>query len=122
LRQRLDTVEKRAGVEARLLVEELAELPAPVAEGLYRIAQEALNNAVKHAQATSVTVYLRSEGKGIALEVVDNGQGFDPNKLADTGGLGLVNMKERARQLNGSLEINSVPGVGTSLKVKVEVS
>lgn len=122
LRQRLDTVEKRAGVEARLLVEELVELPAPVVEGFYRIAQEALNNALKHAQATTVTVYLRSEGKGVVLEVVDNGQGFDPNKLGDTGGLGLVNMKERAEQLHGSLEINSVPGEGTSLKVTVEVS
>ncbi len=122
LRQRLDTVEKRSGVEARLLVDELVELPTPVEEGFYRIAQEALNNALKHAQATSVTVYLRAEGHGVALEVVDNGQGFDPNILGDTGGLGLVNIKERAKQFNGSLEINSVPGEGTSLKVKVEVS
>jgi len=102
-------------------VDELVELPAPVVEGLYRIAQEALNNALKHAQATSVTVYLHSEGKGVALEVVDNGQGFDSNKLDNIGGLGLVNMKERAEQLNGSLTINSVPGEGTSLKVTVEV-
>ena len=96
-------------------------LAPEVEQQVYRIAQEALNNALKHAQATSVTVYLRSEGKGVALEVVDNGQGFDHNKLDDTGGLGLINMKERAEQFNGLLEINSVPGQGTSLKVKVEV-
>ncbi len=121
LQQRLDAVERRAGVEARLLVEELVELPAPVEEGLYRIAQEALNNALKHAAATSVTVYIRAEDERVELEVVDDGLGFDPDTVGDRGGMGLTSIRERAEKLGGSLTVLSAPGEGTRVKVSVEV-
>jgi signal transduction histidine kinase len=121
LQQRLDAVEGRVGVEACLLAEKLIELPASVEEGLYRIAQEALNNALKHAAATSVTVYIHAEDERVELEVVDDGQGFDPDIVSDRGGMGLTSMRERAEKLGGSLTVLSAPGEGTRVKVSVGV-
>ncbi len=119
LQQRLDAVEKRANVEARLLVEEMVELPVMVEEGLYRIAQEALNNILKHAAATSVTVRLKANSEQAELEVSDNGRAFDPANLANGGGLGLTSMRERAERLGGSLTIISQPGEGTQVIARV---
>ena len=76
LRQRLDAVERRAGVEARLQVDGDAQQPDDVEEGLYFIAQEALNNALKHAESDSVTVRIKSRDGFVELEVSDNGNGF----------------------------------------------
>jgi signal transduction histidine kinase len=92
-----------------------------VEEGLYRIAQEALNNALKHAAATSVTVYIRTEDERVELEVVDDGQGFDPDAVGDRGGMGLASMRQRAEKLGGSLTVLSAPGEGTRVKVSVGV-
>lgn len=119
IQQRLDAVEKRAGVEARLLVESMAELPPSVEEGLYRIAQEALNNSLKHAAATSVTVRIRVDVDWAELEVADNGLGFDPGQTRDSGGIGMTSMRERAERLDGSLTIISKPGEGTRLTVSL---
>jgi signal transduction histidine kinase len=120
LQQRLDAVEGRAGVETRLLVEETPKLSAAIEEGLYRIAQEALNNALKHAAATLVTVRLGTDDERVELEVLDNGLGFDPEIKRDQGGMGLINMRERAERLGGSLAILSVPGEGTMVKISVQ--
>lgn len=119
LQQRLDAVEKRAGIEGRLVIEAMVELPALVEEGLYRIAQEALNNALKHAAATLVTVRINANGEQAELEVIDNGVSFDPTNISNTGGMGLTSMRERAEQLGGSLAIYSKPGQGTRVKVNV---
>jgi signal transduction histidine kinase len=119
LQQRLDAVEKRAGVEGRLIVETQIELPAAVEEGLYRIAQEALNNALKHAVASLVTVRLRSDNDLVELEVADNGQAFDPANISNSGGLGLTSMRERAERLGGTLTIMSKPGQGTTVRASV---
>ncbi len=119
LQQRLDAVEGRAGVETRLLAEEEIELAATVEEALYRIALEALNNALKHAGARSVTVQVRADGEHAELEIIDNGRGFDLNTVSDTGGMGLVTMRERAERLGGALTIISAPGEGTRVKVSI---
>jgi signal transduction histidine kinase/sensor domain CHASE-containing protein len=119
LQQRLDAVEKRAGVEARLLVEAMVELPLLVEEGLYRIAQEALNNILKHAAATAVTVRLKAGREWAELEVIDNGRAFDPANLSNGAGLGLNSMRERAERLGGLLTIYSQPGEGTRVQAKV---
>ncbi len=119
LHQRLSAVEKRAGVEARLVAEDVVELPAPLEEALYRITLEALNNALKHATATSVTVYFRIDDGKVELEVVDNGWGFDPNAIDEQRGMGLASMRERAEKLGGTLVIQSAPGEGTAVKVSV---
>jgi PAS domain S-box-containing protein len=119
LQQRLEAVEKRAGVESRLVVEAITGLPALVEEGLYRIAQEALNNALKHAAATLVTVRININAEQAELEVIDNGMGFDPAVVGHAGGIGLNSMAERAEQLGGKLTIFSKPGEGTRVRVNV---
>ena len=122
LHQRLNAVEGRVNVKARLIADDLIQLPARVEEGLYRIAQEALNNTLKHAGATMVTVYLRRQDDGVELEVVDNGAGFEPETAGELGGLGLVSLRERAKHLGGALTISSKPGEGTQIKVKVNLN
>ena len=89
---------------------------------LYRIAQEALNNVVKHSKATHVAVLLEKTTDGVVLVVEDNGVGFDPESAvsADQGhGLGLVGMRERANLIGGEIEIESEAGRGTAIYVKV---
>jgi signal transduction histidine kinase len=124
LRQRLEAVEGRAGVEARVVVDtdELGRLPRGVELGLYRIAQEALNNALKHAAATSVEVHLRKKAGRVELDVVDDGLGFQLEAVRNRGGMGLESIRQRARQLGGTATIRSVPGNGTSVKVSVDLA
>jgi len=119
LQQRLDSVEGRAGVEARLLVEDTVQLPALVEEGLYRIAQEALNNALKHAMATSVTVRVYRDDGQLVMVVKDDGVGFEPDALSDTGGIGLISIRERVEKIGGKLDILTAPGQGTTIQVSV---
>jgi PAS domain S-box-containing protein len=122
LQERLDAVEKRAGVDARLLVEGPVALPAFVEDELYRIAQEALTNALKHAAPTQVRVTIRSIDNRVSLEVQDNGRGFDPQSAGREGGMGLVSIRERAEKLGGSFAVVSRPGEGTTVRVDLEVS
>lgn len=121
LQQRLDAVEKRAGVDARLLVEGTLSIPAPIEEGLYRIAQEALNNALKHGAPRAVTLRIQATDRRVRLEVEDDGRGFDPTAVEDTGGMGLTSMRERAERLGGAFVLQSAPGSGTTVRVDVEV-
>jgi signal transduction histidine kinase len=117
LQQRLDAVEGRAGVEARLLIEDGDQLDARVEDALYRIAIEALNNALKHAAATSVTVHVCAEQGGVQMEISDDGRGFDAQATGERGGMGLGTMRERTEQLGGVFEIVSAPGEGTTVRV-----
>ncbi|MGQ9599707.1 MAG: GAF domain-containing protein [Anaerolineae bacterium] len=119
LHQRLNAVESRAGLRVRLLVDGEIDLPAPLEDGLYRIAQEALNNALQHAAAASVTVRLQRDAEGLELEVEDDGVGFDVASAIDRGGFGLASMRERAQAMGGQLDILSQPGAGTTVKVRV---
>jgi PAS domain S-box-containing protein len=93
-------------------------LPFETKEALYRIAQEALNNTVKHARATEVAIRLGDYEGEITLEVQDNGLGFDPGREFP-GHLGLKTMQERAAKLGGTLEIESNPGQGTLLRASI---
>ncbi len=117
LQHRLDAVEGRAGVEARLLVHGEVKLPSEVEEALYRIVQEALNNALKHAAASAVTVTIHAEEQAAEIEVVDDGTGFDPQTANAGGGMGLTTMRERAEKMGARLEVESAPGQGTTVKV-----
>lgn len=119
LRQRLDAVEGRAGVQAELITATPIDLPHAIEEALYYIASEALNNALKHAQAGRVCVRLQQLGDRITLTIEDDGNGFDNGQLVDSGGLGLTSMRERSERLNGSLLISSVPGSGTHVAVAI---
>ena len=90
-------------------------------EALYRIAQEALHNIVKHAKATRASIRLASDGDGVTLEVRDNGAGFDP-RGEFPGHLGLKSMRERIEKLGGTLTIDSAPGRGATVVARVVCS
>jgi signal transduction histidine kinase len=119
LRKRLEAVEGRAGVEARMVVDadDFGRLPRSVELELYRIAQEALNNALKHAAATKVVVHLRKGDGRVELEVVDDGLGFQPEAVRDHGGMGLESIRQRAEGLGGTATIRSARSEGTRVKV-----
>jgi two-component system NarL family sensor kinase len=96
-------------------------LPARVEVGLYRIAQEALTNVIRHADARHVALRLTSTPEQVQLEVEDDGRGFDPANVGQNR-YGLTGMNERAKLLAGSLELESCPGEGTRLEVVVPVN
>ena len=107
------------GCEIRLNVEDSlpAELPEEVGVELLRVLQEALINARRHSGAGEVGVTLRAEGGEILAEVVDDGQGFDPESVQT--GVGLSAMRERVEGLGGEIGISSRPGEGTRVEVRV---
>jgi signal transduction histidine kinase len=88
---------------------------------LYRIAQEGLNNVVKHAAARHVRICIKYDDSSASLEMIDDGLGFDTNTADQSGGFGLQGIKERAQRLGGSLQIESAPGKGTHLKVEFPI-
>ncbi len=113
LQQRLNSVEGRAGVKSHLQVEGDLKFKPALEDALYHIAQEALNNALKHALASEVTVRLELlDDRWVSIEIEDNGRGFDPATAAASDGMGLVTMRERAESFGGSLTIDSTPGHG----------
>lgn len=85
---------------------------------LFRIVQEALQNAIKYSNAREVTVHLRSDSDGVTLTIIDNGVGFDVN-AAWGKGVGLVSMVERVEAIGGSFDIRSNPGAGTRVTVNI---
>jgi signal transduction histidine kinase len=146
LQQRLDAVEASAGVDVELTVEGEFDLPPRTEEGLYRIVQEALNNALKHAAASSVKVSIHNTDHQLEIAVMDNGVGFDPEEAGIRGlgdfaekspnpliparnlprpnqrmGLGLASMRQRADELGASLHIQSAPGEGTCVHLLVNL-
>jgi signal transduction histidine kinase len=110
---------ERLGVEVQTDVESVV-LPATLEHTIFRVTQEALANAVKHASATVIRVRLRTGPEQILLEVADNGCGFDPGRGpdADTGGLGLRTMHDRVAEQRGQLVIDSAPGMGTIVRAR----
>lgn len=122
LRRRLDAVEKRAEVNAFLDVPEVLVVPLCAEEGLYRIAQEALNNSLKHSGADKVRVRIVREDNTIAMQISDNGKGFSLlNAQEFSGGMGLENMRERMQKLQGEIEIDSEPNQGTTITVRIGI-
>ncbi|MGC9469464.1 MAG: sensor histidine kinase [Anaerolineae bacterium] len=95
-------------------------LPPRVAEALYRVAQEALHNVARHAQATRVDVQLQCRGSRVALTVEDNGKGFDPSRTRK--GLGISSMHDRLLSIGGRLQVESAPGAGTTVTAEVDIS
>jgi len=121
LQARLNAVEGRANLETHLTAEEIGRLPNFVEQAFYRIAQEALNNGLKHARARHIRVYLRQRQGSVILEIHDDGVGFDLATSRETGGLGLRGIAERVAQLGGTLSLQSAPGAGTQLRVEIPI-
>jgi signal transduction histidine kinase len=121
LQSRLDAVEARGSIQAELTVEGecVAErLPHVVQEELYHIAQEALNNALKHSHARSVQVRVQLHDAAIRLEVCDDGVGFSLDIAKAGGGLGLRGIQERAQRIGGTCRVESAQGTGTRVIVE----
>ena len=97
-------------------------VPQDTALCLYRIAQEALHNVVKHSDATAARVELAMEGGELWLAIADDGVGFDAETARGNGSLGLVSMGERARFVHGVLSVESHAGKGTRVEVRVPIA
>jgi signal transduction histidine kinase len=120
LQARLSAVEGRAGLKTTLKSDLAGRLPAAIEEGLYRIAQEALNNVLKHAHALTITVSLSQSDKLVTMEIADDGVGFEPERVKGQGGMGLPAMQERTAALGGRLAISSKPGEGARVVMEVQ--
>jgi signal transduction histidine kinase len=95
-------------------------LPGPIATAAYRIVQESLTNALKHAQARAVSIVLTQLGARLTVLVEDDGRGFDVAKQSLTSeGHGLESMRERAREIGGRLTVVSSPGGGTVVRLEM---
>lgn len=112
LRKHVASVQGRTGLVIRLDVSpDLARLPLPIEDALYRIVQEAIHNVVKHAQAHEVNIRITSSPTSVRMEIRDDGVGFDSRRRTD--GLGLAGMAARADRLGGSVTVESAKGQGT---------
>jgi signal transduction histidine kinase len=111
--------------DARVTVEVVADgsdaaIPATAASVLYRVAQEAVQNAHRHAAATRIEVRLRSDARSATIEIVDDGRGFDPDAARGVrSGIGLFTMRERVGLVDGQFSVTSRSGGGTSVSASV---
>lgn len=113
-------VTKRTGLRVHVSAEEVADdLPDEHRTCIYRVAQEALNNAARHAQAHAVHISVRQELERILLTVADDGHGFHPNGVR---GFGILGMEERVNHLGGVFAIQSQPGRGTKLSIELPLA
>ncbi|GAB3749036.1 sensor histidine kinase [Lysobacter olei] len=111
-----------SGVDVVLDLEPLPPLAGEVQTLLFRVAQEALNNAIKHARGHSVLVRLVTRSGRVQLQVIDDGDGFDVTAALHSGGSGLGGMRERVRLYEGQFDVQSAPGQGTRVRVSVPVA
>lgn len=110
------------GIPVTLDLQPLPALDGELQTLLFRVAQEALNNAAKHAQAQNVIVRVVSRDGMLQLQVADDGHGFDPGQASQAGGSGLGGMRERLRLYDGRLELHSAPGEGTRVRALVPLA
>jgi len=120
LREYLQGWQQQTGIAVDFQVQNQRGLPLAVEQALFRMVQEALANVARHSRAQHVTVFLGWEAGQVRLEVRDDGQGFDPQKV--TRGLGLTSIAERARALGGECAVESQPGHGTRLDVRIPLT
>ena len=122
LRNLAENAAGRAGAALTLeLPASLEKLSPDVEQSLFRVAQEALENIVRHAEAKSITVRLEQAAKSLVLSISDDGQGFDPAKVEMHSHLGLKGLRERVELFGGNLQINSQPGRGTTIRLELEL-
>jgi hypothetical protein len=110
---------KAQGLVVINCVDCMLDLPSRVEEALFRIGQEALNNARKYAGHPQVQISLKEHEDQVLMEIKDQGDGFSPLKVDGTGTLGMRTMRERAETLGGTLEIDSRVGEGTTIRVLI---
>ena len=116
--EKIDSEKLKVKVEANGFKD---KLESNVETVLYRVIQEAVNNVIKHAQATFLNIKLDREASGISATITDNGVGFDTTAVESFNGIGLKNITARVEYLKGIVKYRSAPGAGTSLRVWVPV-
>jgi signal transduction histidine kinase len=124
LRFLAEGIEQRAGLRVQVESATSQRLPASIETALYRVAQEALTNAARHARASKATVRIAMDGHRVVLQVTDDGVGIASPQGGQgaTSGLGLLGIRERVAPLGGTLEIHSTPEAGTELRIMVPVT
>ena len=110
----------RHGLALELAIAPVAGLRPETEQCVYRVAQEALENAGRHAQATKIGMRLTQANGTLSLELSDDGRGFDPEKVDPTRRFGLQGMRERAQLVGARLDVASRPGAGTRVRLTVE--
>lgn len=121
VRQRAQAIEARANLPIRCTLDELPLLPVDVAQAVYRIVEEALVNAEKHAQASQVTLVLAYADGWLSLRVQDDGVGFVVDEVWGNGRFGLMGMRERAELIKAEFSVQSAPGQGTTMTLRAKV-
>jgi signal transduction histidine kinase len=110
-------VSRSSETEVEVKAENVSEtLPDPLMVCIYRVVQEAVNNAQRHAHAKNVAVELRQTDSVVQVQIKDDGTGFDGKR---TRGIGLLGMEERVKRLGGTITIESQPGAGTSIRAEL---
>ena len=124
IRAHARSLRESAGLAVELDLDEVAHLLSEEAQlALYRIVQESLSNVVRHSGADSARVVVRAEEDRVRAAVQDRGRGFARDQMRDDGaGLGLVGMQERAVMLGGRVEVDTIPGEGTNVKIELPAS
>jgi signal transduction histidine kinase len=117
LRRYAQLAARAHGITVLVTAADVPELEPKAQAAAFRVAQEALHNALRHSGATEVSVTLARTRRRVLLEVADNGTGFDPGLAS--GGLGLTSMRERAAAVGGMLRVTSTPGAGTKVRMEV---
>ncbi len=117
LQHRLEAVEKRFGIKVSFQSEYIPRLSETMEENFFRIAMEALNNSLKHSQATALKVELSQVDQSLRLAIEDDGVGFEMRAIAGQGGIGLATMRERTEKMGGQFQILSRPGEGTRVEI-----
>ena len=111
-----DRLRDRSSLQVDLYCDSGIRLPILQEREMWRIAQEALVNVERHANARRVEVRWRCDGRSAALEVVDDGDGFPPGKAGRLDSYGMIGMRERASSIGATLDIISAPGKGTAVR------
>ncbi len=119
LRKHVEVLDRVSAPAVRFHAGEVPPLPADQEDVVLRVAQEAVHNALRHAHASSVTVRLLGCGRGVRLDVHDDGAGFDGGRAGSGQHLGLASMRERARSVGGRLRFVTAPGAGTTVRLEV---
>ncbi|GAA1843474.1 hypothetical protein GCM10009736_06660 [Actinomadura bangladeshensis] len=119
LRKHVEVLDRAHEATVRLAADDAVVLPEEHEAVAFRITQEALYNALRHAQAGTVEVRLAADDATAVLEVADDGSGFDASDTETQGGLGLASMRDRAYSIGGELTIDAAPGRGTTVRLEV---
>src|SRR5205823_868271 len=120
LRKQVELLDRVHGPQVSFVGEPICRLDAKREEAVYRVAQEALHNALRHAAAAHIEVGLGTRDGTLRLTVTDDGKGFDDAQAAKSARrLGISSMRERARSVGGRLSVRSSPGGGTAVTLEV---